>query len=214
MQNPVSTDTNTVVNTATTLTLGFGPSQTPPPQMLVQNLSAGGTVTLPPINSVVPSPPSTTNTQPGVGDGYVIYIKSIANQNTTIAAASGETTDVALQTHSGDVTILQSDAQNSKWRSIFNGSASSGGNVITTVGAATTLAVTTRYLIVTAAATITLPTATAPVGQAYAIINESNGSLTITPASGTVNTTASFTLTTLKSAQFISDATNWHLLSN
>lgn len=214
MWNPTSTGQDTLVNTSTALVLGFGPSQTAPPQMLVQNLAAGGTVTLPKINSVPPTPPGTPGTTPGIGDGYILIIKSIANQNTTITPASGDTADVALQTHNGDVTIFQADALNSVWRSVFNGSASSAGNVITTVGAATTLAVTTRYLIVTAASTITLPTATAPVGQSYAIINESGGSLTITPASGTVNTTASFTLTTLKSAQFFSDATNWHLLSN
>lgn len=215
MWNPTSTGQNTLVNTTNTaLVLGFGPGQTAPPQMLVQNLSAGGTVTLPKINAVPPTPPATPGTTPGVGDGDIIIIKSISAQLTTIAAASGDTTDVALQSHTGDVTILQADAGNSQWRAVFNGSASTSGNTQVAPGTLSTptLASTTRYLLVTTAGTVTLP-ATLTAFQPYAVINESNNSLTLTPASGTINTTASFTLATLKSTQFYSDGSNIHVLN-
>lgn len=212
MWNPTSTGQNTLVNTSATLTLGFGPSQTAPPQLLVQSLTASGTVTLPKIDQVAPTAPGTPGTTPGIGDGYVMIIKSTTWYTTTITPASGDTCDVALLTNSGDTCILQSDAGNSKWRSV-SGQLVGGATQIATAAGAATIAATTRYQIVTAAATITIPAAS-NTGQPVTIMNESVGSLTITPASGTIDTTASITLTTLKSLTYIGDGVNFHLINS
>lgn len=212
MWNPTSSGQNTLVNTSATLTLGFGPGYTAPPQLLVQNLSAGGTVTLPKINQVGPTAPGTPGTTPGIGDGYLLILKSITWNTTTITPASGDTCDVAALTNSGDTCILQSDAGNSKWRSV-SGQLVGGATQIATAAGNATIATTTRYQIVSAAATITIP-ATLNVGQPVTIMNESTGSLTVTPASGTIGTTASYTMSTLTSITFIGDGTNFHLINS
>jgi hypothetical protein len=212
MWNPTSTGLNVLTNTTATLTLGFGPNMTAPPEVLVQNLTASGTVTLPKIGQVPPTAPGTPGTTPGIGDGYPLIIKNIAAFTTTITPASGDTCDVALVSNIGDTVLLVADNGNSKWRAIAPLVTTS--NQVVTASGANTVASTTRYLIMTGAVTITLTTTTFPNYQPITIINESSGSDTITPSAGNINTTASFTLTTLKSATFLSDGTNWHLVDN
>jgi hypothetical protein len=211
MWNPVSTGANTYVNTSASLVLGFGAGMTAPPQMLVQNLSASGSVTLPKIDSVLPSAPGTPGTAPGIGDGYLLIIKSIAQYTTTITPASGDTCDVSYVTNVGDVVLLQVDAQNSKWRAVAP--ITTNTNQYVSVAAASTLAATTRYLLVTAASTQTINTTIEPTFQPFTIINESSGSLTITPSSGNIDTTASITLGTLKSTTLLFDGVNTHCLN-
>ncbi len=211
MFNFVSTGQNTLVNTSATLTLGTAGGQTAPPMYLIQNLAAGGTVTLPKINQVPPTAPGTPGTTPGISDGYPLWIKSIAQFPTTITPASGDTADIALISNSGDIVLLVADAANSKWRA-YTPSTGNSINAITAVAGAATLSANTRYLIESVAATITIP-ATLPVGAPYTIVNESSGSLTLTPASGTIDTTASFTLTTLKSFTLFTDGTNFHAIN-
>jgi hypothetical protein len=212
MWNPTSTGQNCLVNTTATLTLGFGPGQTAPPQLLVQNLSAGGTVTLPKIDQVGPTAPGTPGTTPGIGDGYWLTIKNIAQQVTTITPASGDTCDISAISNNGDVIMLVSDAVNSQWRQI-SGTLEGARTATVSTTASTTLAASTRYLIVTTAAhAITIP-AGANIDVPFTILNESSGSITITPASGNINTTAAFTLTTLKSATFYGDGTNFHAIN-
>lgn len=208
--NAISTGQNTSVNTTATVVFGAGPGQVATPGLLLQNLSAGGTITLPKINQVPPTAPGTPGTTPGIGDGYMFYIKNIAQQPTTILAASGDTTDVALMTNINDSVLLIADASNSKWRN-FGGSGSVNQFVSSAV--ANTLATNTRYLLMTAANTVTIPS-TFPNYQPFSVMNESVGSVTITPASGTVNTTVSFTLTTLKGCTLIFDGVNTHLVDN
>jgi hypothetical protein len=209
MYSFTNTGYNNLINTNVALVLGTGPSQTPTPMYLIQNLAAGGTVTLPKINQVPPTAPGTPGTTPGISDGYTLLIKNIAQFPTTITPASGDTCDVALISNSGDAVWLEADAANSVWRAITPGGAATG---ITTAAGATTLSPNTRYLILSAAATVTIPT-TLGIGRPYTIINESTGSLTLTPVSGTVDTTASFTLTTLKSFTVFTDGTNFHAIN-
>jgi hypothetical protein len=212
MYNFLSQGPGTLVNTSATLTLGFGAGQTAPPMVLVQNLTASGTVTLPKINQVPPSPPATPGTTPGVSDGDALIIKNIAAFTTTLTPASGDTCDVALIGIVGD-TWLVADAGNSKWRAVVPGVGS--GSQVTSSAGNVTLSTSTRYFVhITTAGTITIPaTFNALIGQPFTIINDTSGSDTLTPASGTINTTASYTLTTLNSATFISDGTNFQKVS-
>lgn len=212
MFNFISTGYNTLLNTTATLTLGVGSNQTAPPALLLQSLAAGGTVTLPKINPVGPTAPGTPGTTPGISDGYPITILSLAAFPTTIAAASGDTLGAGIPTAingTGSVISLIASAAQSTWYAI--NPVGLVGPTIRTVAGAATLAPSDRFLIITTtAATIaTGAPATYQVGQEYVIDNTTSGSLTITPASGNINTTASYTLTTLTAARIITDGTNF-----
>ena len=216
MFNFISTGYNTLLNTTATLTLGLGPNQTAPPGLLLQSLAAGGTLTLPKINSVGPTAPGTPGTTPGISDGFPITIRNLAAFPTTLAAASGDTLDSILPTAlngTGDSLTLIASASQSTWYSVVPTGGYSGSTIRTVAGAAT-LAPSDRFLIITTtAATITIQApANYQVGQVYTVTNNTSGSLTLAPASGKIGTTTAYTLTTLLPLSFYTDGTDYQIV--
>lgn len=210
MINAISTGYETLTITAST-TLGYGSGQGAPPRILMCNATGAINVVLPKIQSVGPTPPGTPGTTPGVGDGMLLCIRNLTANAVTVAAASGDTlVDPLLLGGQGATENIFACYANSSWYRQIN---PLGGSGVQTVGAATTVTTANRYLITSTATTITLPAATAvPVGvEIFTIINSSGGSDTITPVSGNINGTASFTQTTKTSIGVLSDGTSYWL---
>lgn len=210
--NFISQGNSTQVNTTATLTLGVGAGQTAPPGLLLQSLAAGGTVTLPKINQVGPTAPGTPGTTPGISDGFPLTILSLTAFPTTITAASGDTLAAGIPAAlNGTGSIIQMVASSSQSTWYPMNTVGLVGPTVRTVAGAATLLPSDRFLIITTtAATITIEApANYQVGQEYIVDNTTSGSLTLTPASGNINTTASYTLTTLTAARVITDGTNF-----
>jgi hypothetical protein len=210
MINSISQGAETLTITAST-TLGYGPAQIAPPRFLLCNASGPINVVLPTIPSVMPVPPGTPGTTPGVGDGLLLTIRNLTANAVTVAAASGDTLVDPLQlTGQGACENIAAVYGNRSWYRSVNPGGASG---VRTVGAATTVTTADRYIITSTATTVTLLAATAvPVGvELLTIINSSSGSDTVTPAQGTVNGAASLTMTTKTSAGFISDGQNYFI---
>lgn len=212
--NFISQGQSTLLNTTATLTLGSGAGATAPPGLLLQSLAAGGTITLPKINQVAPTAPGTPGTTPGIGDGFPFAIMNLTAFPTTLAAASGDTIFTNVPTvvnGTGSMVQLVASSSQSTWYAMDP--VGLVGPTVRTVAGAATLASTDRYLVVTTTAstqTIQAP-ANYQIGQEYVISNSTAGSLTLTPASGNINGTASYTLTTGLAARVFTDGTNFWL---
>jgi hypothetical protein len=175
---------------------------TKPRFLFVNGTSAGFTVTLPAIG--------TAATQASAG--YMLAIErsdnTIANP-VTIAPSGSDTikgvTGNFLMYTQGQVVSLVSDG--TSW---YRQSVSPEG--FRSLNPPFTVNTSDRVVIAAAAGTVTMPAATAwPIGYVVAVKNIT-ASLTITPASGNIDGTASRTLAANAFAQICSDGTNYFVV--
>lgn len=197
--------------TLTSLTLGSGPGQTAPPEFLLWNGASGGTITLPPINPSLPVPPGTPSTTPGVGDGFTITFKNVSGQPLTLTPAGSDTIDTYYISAASNIITLRASTANKNW---YNMTGLGAGNTRSVAGAAT-IATTDRYLIISAAAAVTLPApSNFPVDAPFVtVINTSSGNVTVTPASGNIDGLAALTIATVKEATLLCDGTNFFVVA-
>lgn len=211
----ISTGVPTLDTTLTSLTLGYGPNQTAPPDLLIYN-GASGTVTLPAINPTLPSPPTTPSTTPGVGDGFTMTIRNQAGNTITVTPAGSDALENVFLGGIGAQVKLQASAADKKWYNVTGTNGLAGGGGSRSVAGAATIATTDRYLIDSTASAITLPApSNFPTGAPFVtVINTSVGNLTVTPASGNIQGVAALTIATLKSATLLTDGTNFFLAAS
>ena len=121
--NPVNlNNTYTVVAATTAVTFAVAQPNNPAPAGLIvcQN-TAGLTLTLPPINDVLPSPPSTQQVVPGVGSAQQITIFNQAGNAITIATNSADSSLPATLTIASSANAkitIRSSAETSTWYQI------------------------------------------------------------------------------------------------
>lgn len=101
-------DTEAVISTSTTITLGYSSGQTVPPRVLFCNSSSSVTVNMPKIPATLASSTG-GNYYPGVVDGFMITIFNVGAGTVTAVAASGDTVG-------GTATIAQNVART--WTSL------------------------------------------------------------------------------------------------
>jgi len=77
MFNPIAYGDNELTTTLPTISLGYGPNQIAPPRLIVLSGAGGQTVLLPPIATVMPTPPGTPGPIVGAGGGFEITIKPL-----------------------------------------------------------------------------------------------------------------------------------------
>jgi hypothetical protein len=89
MLNPVAL-ANSIVITATT-TFGYGPGQTAPAELVIVQAGGAITINLPPINTVVPTPPTLLTSTVGVYGGARMRIFNQTGNAVTVAGQNSET---------------------------------------------------------------------------------------------------------------------------
>lgn len=203
----ISTGVPTFSTTNTTLTLGYGPGMTAPPDLLLWSCTTGGTITLPAIESVLPSPPATPGTAPGIGDGFVLKIKNTTGNALTLTPTGADTIDGYSVNGTGDLVSLQASLYNTNWNNLSSAGSYSS---VRYVAGNFTVATTDKVIIDTTAGTGTIPapsnfTAYVP----FVTIISSNVLITLTPASGNINGTASRTIAAAGEASLFTDGTNF-----
>lgn len=204
----ISTGVPTQTTTNTALTLGYGPNMIAPPDLLFWACTAGGTVTLPSIESVLPVPPGTPGTSPGIGDGYTIKIKNTTGNALTITPVGSDTIDSYTLGGLNDIVTFQASLYNTNWNNL---SASGALYPIKyQTNANYTVATTDRYLIESTAGTVTIPAPTNFTAYVpFVTIISSNVLITVTPASGNINGQASRTIAAAGEASLMTDGTNF-----
>lgn len=206
MNNSISYGIEALTVTSST-TFGVGSFQTPMPRLCVYNGTSGGTLTLPVINTVNPTPPGTPGTSPGVGDGALITINNIANKALTIAAGGSDTAEFTFVPALGALTLIASAAA-SKWYS----AGQPDNRAVRSVTAAATISPVDRIVSIGASVSVTLPAATAaPVGQPIYVV--SAGSFTPTIV-GTISGVANITMAANTMNTLITDGTLWYYKPN
>lgn len=89
------------------------------------------------------------------------------------------------------------------------------GNQLRSVASPATITATDGIVVLTTAGTSSLPAATAwPAGQVVTVKNASGGTVTLTPASGTIDGNASITLATLAQASIVGTGTAYYRISS
>lgn len=210
MYNPVSYGVD-ALTLAGPVTLGFNPGMTAPARLIVITPTANTSITLPPIAPTPPTAPGTPGTSPGVGDGYMITIRSAASYNVTVSAASGNTlADNLVMNYVGDIESLMACESNTKWYRLVN---PFGASMYRKAGAPVTVATTDRYLNIGTAGTITLLAPTAyPYGVEFVTLLDPAGvTYTIAPASGNINGAAAVTVSSAISVGVLSDGSAFYL---
>lgn len=103
------------------VTLGYGPGQVLPPRELILNGGAAITVQLPPINSIMPAPPTLQQTIVGVGRGFLMTIRNNTAFAPTITPYSGDTLgDTITLSSAGSVQSLIASEGDSTWYKMAN----------------------------------------------------------------------------------------------
>ena len=203
----ISTGQPVLATTLTSLTLGYGPNMTAPPDLLVWSAASGGTVTLPAIAPILPSPPTTPGTSPGVGDGLKITIWNTTGNALTLTPAGSDSIDTYFASGVNTKVTLQAQESTTTWKNITGSGAVGPWRY---VAGNATIATTDRYLIDTTAGTITLPAlSNFPTYTPFITIVSSNVLLTVAPASGNINGQAALTIAAAKEATLLSDGTNF-----
>ena len=130
--NNVLVQTEEVVFTSASLTLGYGTGQTVPPRYVVCNPSGAMTVTLPLSTAALPTS-LTGQYIPSPGAGFPITIYNNSTNTVTIAAAAGDTlTNVVALTAQGDsITVFSSPGEN-VWYGYERSSSSTAANSFVT----------------------------------------------------------------------------------
>jgi len=101
-------DTEAIISTSTTITLGYSAGQTVPPRVLFCNNASAVSVTLPAIPATLASGTG-GNYYPGVVDGFMLTVFNVGAGTVTVSAASGDTVG-------GTATIAQNVART--WTSL------------------------------------------------------------------------------------------------
>ena len=115
MINSVLQSTEELTLTSTSITLGYQPGNTLPPRTLVVWAASGGTVTLPPIATVLPNFGTVTNYNVG-NQSLSITIKSLTGQVISVSsAATTETIETATISSSNAKATWQASLSDLKW---------------------------------------------------------------------------------------------------
>lgn len=101
-------DTEAIISTSTSITLGYSSGQIVPPRVLFCNSASSVSVTLPKIPATISSSTG-GNYYPGVVDGFMLTVFNVGAGTVTVAAASGDTIG-------GTATIAQNVARS--WTSL------------------------------------------------------------------------------------------------
>ena len=206
--NPIAYQQDDLSVTGST-TLGYGPGQTLPPSLLIYKGTAGGTIVLPPISTVLPTPPATLQATVGTGMGFRITIRNNTSHALTVSPAGSDTiVDTLNLGGQGSEETLQASPYSGGW---YRAAMPLQTGAIRTAAGATTLTSADRYVVVTGASTFTIPApSNFPVGVEFAsVINASAGPLTLTPASGNINGATTLSLATQNGVNFLTDGTNF-----
>lgn len=117
MYNNIAYGADVLTVTAST-TLGYGPNQTLPPRMVNVNPTAGVTITLPPIEASLPTPPGSPGSIPGAAGGFQITIHNQTTWATTIAPAGSDVIadPTTLNTVAGVITYISDETTNKWWK--------------------------------------------------------------------------------------------------
>lgn len=105
--------------TSTSVTLGYLPGNTPPPEVLILWPASTATVTLPPINTILPNFTTITNYNPG-NNGIILRIKSLTGQvvNISGASATDKIFDTLVISSSGARVTLLASVTDNTWYQI------------------------------------------------------------------------------------------------
>jgi hypothetical protein len=210
MINAISQGAETLIITAST-TFGYGANQTAPPRLLLCSASTGINVVLPTIPPVLPTAPGTPGTAPGTGDGLLITIRNMVNQNVTVVAGGSDTIfdNLFLNTTGAEENLCAQEGTTT-WYRLVN---PFGACAYRAVGSSTTVTTGDRFVNTTTAGTVTLlAVGNYPIGtEVITIVNSSSGSDTISPAStaSTIDGQTAWTLTTKTGLGLLTDGTNW-----
>jgi len=114
--NYVIQSLETLTLTNTSITFGLQPGNTEIPRCLILWAAATATVTLPPINTVLPSFTSITNFNVG-NNGLSITIKSLTGQvvNVSGASATDKIWDTIVISSSGATATLIASTSDNTW---------------------------------------------------------------------------------------------------
>lgn len=114
--NSILTQVETLVSTATSLTLGYAAGNTVPPRHLIMNNSTAATVTLPLSTATIPPSTAPDSLYLPPADGVMITVINVGTSTVTFAAATGDTLvgSQVLTSTNGAVTFVAC-AASSKW---------------------------------------------------------------------------------------------------
>ncbi len=206
-QYSISTGVPTFSTTVTPLTLGYGPNMTAPPDLLFFAATGGGTIVLPAIKSILPTPPGTPGTSPGCSDGYSLKIKNTGGGSVTLTPAGSDTIDAYNINGLNDFVSLQCSLYNTNWNNL---SGTGAYSTVRYVSGNFTVATTDKVIIDSTAGTGTLlaPT-TYPAYTPFVTVISSNVLVTISPTSGNINGLAALTIAAGSQATIFGDGTNF-----